>query len=268
MFTRLLNRHALTVVVVLGVFSSAFAAEPSADDVMNKNFYATKIKTLTSESTMILTNDRGEKRERNVKSWSKLQDDGIDSSVVIQFNKPADVRGTKFLQIQHGDRDDDMWIYLPALHKSRRLVSSNKKDSFVGTDFSYADILPPKPDKFRHTLLRSEKVDGEDNYVIESAPKDDNLKRDLGYAKRVSWIRKDNFVETKIDYYDADGQIARTQTATGHKLVEPDAKRWLVTKREMFNRRNNHRTSISVDKYDPKSEIQSRMFSVEFIERN
>lgn len=263
----LLRNSALACLALLIGLPAVQASEPTADDIMQKNFYATKIKRLASDSTMLLTNEKGQTRERKAKTWLMLQDNGIDANVVVHFELPADVRGTKFLQLQHGDRDDDMWIYLPAAHKSRRLVSSNKKDSFVGTDFAYADILPLQPIRFHHSLVRSETLNGVDHYLIESIPKDDALARDLGYAKRVSWVRKDNFVESRIDYCNANGKIERTQTASDPKLVEPDTQRWLVTKREMLNRRNNHRTSITVDKFD-LANLAPRLFTVEWLERD
>ena len=81
--------------------------------------------------------------------------------------------GALSLMIEHGDRDDDLWVYLPALKKVRRLAASNKKDSFVGTDFSYGDMIGYKIDDWTHRLLREETVDGAQCYVIESIPKTD-----------------------------------------------------------------------------------------------
>ncbi|HEY8024331.1 MAG TPA: outer membrane lipoprotein-sorting protein [Burkholderiaceae bacterium] len=246
----------------------AAAADLPVDEIMNRNFYAAKVKTLTYDATMILVNDKGQQRERKISGASRLQPDGIDVDLAIRFNFPADVNGTRFLQLQHADRDDDMWIYLPALKRSRRLVASNKRDSFVGSDFSYADILPPRPALFRNVLQRSEAMQGFDCYVIESSPQDDNLKHDLGYSRRVSWIRKDNFVELKVDYYDLGGQLFRTQSTADHKMVESEPQRWLALRRDMQDLQSGHKTSFTLDKVDTKQPVAARMFSAESLERD
>ncbi len=246
----------------------AWATDLTADEVMNKNFYVTKISVLTSDATMTLINDKGQRRERKIRNLSKLQEDGISVKLFIRFETPADVRGTTFLQIQQVDRDDDMWIYLPALKKTRRLVSNNKHDSFVGSDFAYADILPLKPSLFRHSLLRTEVVNGYDCFVIESVPREEGLQKDLGYSKSITWIRKDNFLELRVDYFDLDGQLLKTQTTADHKLVETNTKRWLAMQREMINHQTGHKTLINLDRIDTKAPVSSRAFAVEAMERN
>lgn len=259
------------VFVCFGVVVSdavAAPANPTADEIMTKNFYVAKVKALTSDATMLLVNEKGQQRERKITTLSRLQSDGANVDLAIRFDLPADVRGTKFLQIQHAERDDDMWIYLPALKRSRRLVSNNKRDSFVGSDFSYADILPLRPSMFRHALSRVESFNGHDCYVVESLPQDDGLKRDLGYARRVSWIRDDNFVELKVDYYDLSGKLARTQNTANHKLVEADPPRWLALRREMVDYQTGHKTTITIDSVDTRTPVPARSFTVESIETN
>lgn len=248
--------------------AGAASATMTADEIMTRNFNVTKVKTLRFDATMMLVNDKGQLRERRLSSLSRLQADGANVDLNIRFDVPADVRGTRFLQIQHADRDDDMWIYLPALKRSRRLVSNNKRDSFVGSDFSYADILPLKPGMFHHVLLRVESLNGQPCYLVESGPQDEGLKNDLGYSKRISWIRKDNFVEAKVDYYDLRGQLFRTQTTDNHKMVEAEPQRWLALRREMLSYETGHKTVISIDRIETNVSVSARAFSAESLDQN
>ena len=139
---------------------SSQPADPSARDIMEKNFFVTRCRRCKIESTMVLINDKGQRRERRSTGHHQAAAQRHRLEAGRRFNTPADIKGTSFLQVEHIDGDDDLWIYLPALKKSRRLVANNKKDSFVGSDFSYGDITLPKVDQYRHTLLRTEKVDG------------------------------------------------------------------------------------------------------------
>jgi hypothetical protein len=248
--------------------ASTHAADPDADELMRRNYDVGKIQWLTSSASMRLVNDKGQERERKTTGVSSLQKNGVDSNLVVRFLEPADVRGTAFLQIQHADRDDDMWIYLPALKKTRRLVASNKRDSFVGTDFSYADILPLRPGQFRHRLVRSETVDGQDCYVVDSEPKEETVKHDLGYARRTTWLRKDNYLETKVVYLDASGRALKTQTATQHEAVGKDGKHWLARRRDMLNHDTGHRTVLVLDRIDTTTPVPDSAFRVQAIERD
>lgn len=251
---------------LIGVDLTAQRAELSARDIMERNFFVSKVSTLKVDSTMVLMDARGGKRERRNILLIKRQPNGMDSKVVIKFSTPADIKGTGVLQIEHIDGDDDLWIYLPALKKSRRLVANNKKDSFAGSDFSYGEINLPKVDQYKHTLLRSEKVDTFDCYVIESAPANDTIKSNSGYSKKVTWVRADNFLEAKVDYYDLAGRLLKTQKTGKHQLIEPDKARWFALYREMTNHQSGHRTTIDAAKAETIA-IADDMFTTRFLER-
>lgn len=240
---------------------------PDAREIMERNFFASKLKALQAESTMTLINDRGQKRERRSSNVVKLQPNGIDSNVLVRFSAPADIKGTAFLQLEHADGEDDLWIYLPALKKSRRLVANNKRDSFVGSDFSYGDILLPKVDLYRHTLLRSEDIDGNDCFVVESVPADDTVETNSGYSRKITWVRKDSFLEAKVEYYDLSGRLLKTQQVKGHELVEPDTGRWFARYREMTNHQTGHRTVLRFEDVKPGVDVPDTLFSTRHLER-
>ena len=246
---------------------AALAADLDGREIMERNFFATKVSALQIESTMVLINDRGQKRERRNTTTFKLQANGIDSKFLVRFGSPADIKGTAFLQVEHSESDDDLWIYLPALKKSRRLVASNKKDSFVGSDFSYGDIALPRVDLFRHTLLRTEKVDGMECYVVESVPANDQVKSNSGYGRKVTWARQDNFLEARVEYYDLGGRLLKTQVTKRHELIEPEKNRWFALHREMLNHRTGHRTVFSADRFDPKPPVPDELFTTRTLER-
>lgn len=265
------KKHAmvLTIVVLLFSFSTrhAPADDSAAFDIMKKNFFANKLKSLKESATMTLITDKGGTREREMNLVGKLQGNGIDYKVSIRFQYPPDIKGTSFLQIESSDGDDNLWIFLPALHKSRRLVANNRKDSFFGSDFSYSDILPLKVDLYDHRLLRSETLDGHDCYVIESAPKDEREKNNNGYSKKISWIRKDNYLESKIEYYDVKTQLLKTQAVTGHAQVGTGNKYWIALRREMVNHQTGHKTILAFDRIEVGAPIADDFFTTGAMER-
>lgn len=243
------------------------AGDLSAHNIMEKNFFVMKVRTLSMSALMTLITESGGVRERKLDMLMKLQKNGTDSNIVIRFLYPPDVKGTGFLQIEVPEGDDNMWVYLPALHKSRRLVSNNKKDSFFGSDFSNGDILPPKVDLYRHTIIRSEMLNGNECYVIESVPKDEKEKRNFGYGKKLSWIRKDNFLENRIEYYDTAGQLLKTQNISEHINVDPKEHKWIPKRREIVNHQTKHKTILVQDNIQVGIGLSDAAFTTRALER-
>jgi uncharacterized protein len=251
-----------------GAPSEAGQAGLDAPTIMERNFMASKVTGVRMEASMVLINGRGQQRERRNTSLVALQPNGIDSKFAVRFSTPADIRGTAFLQVEHSEGDDDLWIYLPALKKSRRLVASNKKDSFVGSDFSYGDVALPKVANYRHALQRTERMDGVDCYVIESLPGDDTVKANSGYSRKITWVRSDNYVETKVEYYDLAGRLLKTQRITRPQVVDAKNGRWFPLSREMTNHQTGHRTTLNVLRLETNVPTPDEMFTTRYIERN
>ncbi|MEK8032489.1 outer membrane lipoprotein-sorting protein [Ideonella sp. DXS29W] len=246
----------------------ASAQAMSADEVMQKNFFASKPRMLSKQVTMTLINDRGETRLRKISALTSLQTNGIDSNMLVRFLEPADIKGTSFLQIEHSEADDDQWIYLPALRKSRRLVSSNRKDSFIGSDFAYGDVLPPKVSLYQNKLTGEETVEGLPCYVVESVPANDQVKADYGYSRKTTWVAKDSFHEVKTVYYDVTGRLLKTQIVRDIVLVDPEAQRWAPKYKEMVNHQTNHKTVVRADSYTTDVKISADTYTTRSLERD
>lgn len=261
---RFTARFAATLCLVLG--AAAARAEVSGAEVMQSNFYATKVSGFVGDVTLTLVNDRGEQRVRKMKVQSKLRTNGVDSAVMTGFVQPADIKGTGFLQIENSAGNDDIWVYLPALGKTRRLAANNKRDSFFGTDFSYGDILLPAVNKYSHTVLRTENVDGVPCAVVESRPVDAKTKDETGYARRLSWVDSRNQVERKVEYYDTSDVLLKTQLTFDVKEVEPQKHRWLPMRREMTNHQTGHKTLYVFENFTVKTGLDDTAFSARKLE--
>ena len=222
----------------------AQAGELDADEIMRRNFTVAKVVDSRAAVTMTLLNEGRARRERSTETLSKLLPNGIDQKRLVRFLTPADVKGTATLLVEHSDGDDDIWIYLPALHKVRRLVANNKKDSFVGTDFSYGDVIGHKVEDWTHTLVGTEQIDGVETYVVESVPRTEKVRDDSGYGKRRTWIRHDNFVAVKGTYWDLAGAVVKELTATDVREIEPTHHKWQAFTLTMRNTQSGHSTEI------------------------
>lgn len=265
MSNRVCKQIGWVAALLLAGSALAWSDDVTGQQLMGRNFFVSKITAIKSQMTMVLVSANGQKRERKIETIAKLQKNGIDSNLLLRFQQPADIKGTAFLELEHADADDDLWIYLPALQKVRRLISNNKKDSFIGSDFSYGDILPPQVDLYKHTMLRVEKLEGQECFVVESLPLSDKVRTDSGYSKKISWLL-DSGLEVKVEYYDLAGKLLKVQLARDPKLVEPDKNRWLALNREMTNVQTGHKTLISIGEIDTNIVIPDNLFSIRTLE--
>ncbi len=144
----------LAGLIFIGSNNSFGSEAMTAEDIMKKNFVISKVADSTAESTFRLINANGQERKRETLGQTKLIPGTVDNRRLVTFITPADVKGTKTLLVEHSGKDDDIWIYLPALKKVRRLVSSNKKYSFVGTDFSYWDVIGHRVEDWNHKIIK------------------------------------------------------------------------------------------------------------------
>lgn len=248
-------------------WSPMLSQELTAKAIMQKNFSVSRVADMTMMSKLTLFNAAGQTRLRVTSGVSKLQKNEIDYSRMIRFIDPADVKGTGVLTIEHSGGDDDVWIYLPALKKSRRIASSEKSSSFMGTEFSYADILSAKVEDYTHTLVRSEQYNGVDCYVVESVAASPKLVEETGYSRKVSWIRKDNFVENKVEYYDKANSFLKTLVTDIITEVDKDHHKWIPLKREMTNHQTNRRTIMEMSEVKVNTGATDDRFTTKYLER-
>lgn len=234
--------------------------ELSADEIVQKTNDVDKISSWSSKNTMRLISKGGRERVRESVNYNKLDNTGNDTMRLIRFTAPADIKGTNILIHEHSDGSDDIWTYLPSMKKVRRLIAANKKDNFVGTDFSYADIVTPNVHDYSHTLLRRESLNGIPCFVIESIPRTEDIKKNTGYAKTVSWIRADSFVRIKSELYDPSGMLYKIMQVSSVKEVDRQRGKWLVEKVEMRNIETGHSTIITFNNIKVGEALDHKVF--------
>ena len=164
---------------------------------------------------MTITDKKGQSRIREFIILRKDTEDGGDQNYYVYFLKPADVRKMVFMVHKHTDikADDERWMYLPSLDLVRRIAASDKRTSFVGSDFLYEDVSGRNLLEDTHVL-----IDTNDNYyVVKNVPKDPDSVEFSYY--NVSIDRK-TFVPMKMEFYDKKDKIYRTIETQKVEMIE------------------------------------------------
>ena len=185
--------------------SGALADDPKAREIMTMVENRDDGDNRTAELEMILIDKNGKKRKRRLRSFVK--DFGKDTYQLLFFIEPADVKNTGFLTYDYDDpdRDDDQWLYLPALRKTKRIASSDKSGSFMGSDFTYSDMTSRDIEDYDFRLLKEGEVRGKKVWIIESVPRERKTVNETGYTKSVVFVRQDNYVVVRAVHWVKDG---------------------------------------------------------------
>lgn len=244
------RRHALAAAVTVMVATRAASGDPlpPMDGVAlwHASLAAQRLPNLRSEITLTTTLPTGESIRLTLHAISRIEPDGVNRMLMARVTAGGgSLFGTTFLSVEHLKDPDDLWMYLPALGHPKRITSSNLGDSFVGSEFSFGDLIQPEPDAYSVSVRpAAETVAGEPCWVIEARPRERSLERGTGISRELRWLGTHDLLERRIEQYDLRGELAKVQeirkwTSYG----EPP--RWLAGEREVTNVRA-HGSSVVV----------------------
>ena len=233
----------------------------SAGEVISKSrlafYYAGD--DMRAKVLMELINKNGQKRVRELTMLRKNLEEGRNQKYYMYFHKPSDVKDTTFMVYKYPDKDDDRWLFIPAVNLVRRIAANDKYSSFVGSDFTYEDVSGRKPEEDTHKLLKEEVLNGKDSFVIESIPKGQSE-----YTKRISWIDKNNLLPVKEELYDKQDALYRQFEAQEVKDIKGIP---AITKRTMKNIKTGHRTEVTFQDIEYNLGIGDDVFSERYLRR-
>ncbi len=235
----------------------------TARQIMERSLKSGDWKDMQSDMVMVLTNARGQQRVRKLKFYARKKNPD-ESSMLMRFIEPADVRGTAFLIDEHKDADDDRYLYLPALRRINRITASGRGGNFMGSDFSYYDIGKPKLGDWTYRLLGEEEVDGHACYKIECLPVSEQIRKDTKYSKIVRWIRKDIFTTIRAEYYDKDGELWKVLEVPEHEYIGGV---WFATRMIMRDVQIDHTSEMRFENLQINVGLKPSLFSPRSLRR-
>jgi outer membrane lipoprotein-sorting protein len=200
--------------------SSAWADDPKARQIMEKVDARDDGDNMTSDMQMVLIDKNKNERIRLLSTFRK--DKGRDEWKLMFFLEPANVKDTAFLSYDYhdADKDDDQWLYLPALRKTKRIASSDKSSSFMGSDFSYADMTNEALDNYDYKILKEMDVRGHKVWLIERVPRSERVIDQYGYTKSLQFVRQDNFVVVRAVHWVREGGRLKYMDIKRLKLID------------------------------------------------
>jgi hypothetical protein len=250
----------ITFILLLAIFT---VKAQDAREISKKASDAINLDAMEMVSTLKIISPSGEERIRTMSTATRKF--GDVSKMMMKFLEPADVRGTTLLVFDYENKDDDLWIYMPALRKTRRIISSEKGKNFMGSEFTNADMSKPNLDEFNYKILGDETIDGKQCWKIESTCKTETQEEQYGFSKRISFIEKGNFLTYRIEYYDLSGELLRVESINNYKKQGNGS--YFAFNMEMKNVQNNRRSVMTIDKFQLGSNLTEAQFTPAMIEK-
>jgi len=244
------------VFVLLCFASNLYAQSFTGLEVMEKVFSRDDGNDAQFKIDMILIDKSGNRRERKLEIYSK--DFGELVKTYLKFYEPADIDGTSFLTLENADKDDTQYLYLPALGRARRIVSSQKDLLFVNTDFTYEDMQRRKPNEDEHKLLGEEQVEERTCYKIESVP----LKKSQ-YSKRIHSVDKSSFVIVKTDFFNKKNKLSKTFHV---ERLEKSSGIWTTFNTLIEDLGERHKTLMKITEVNYNQGLDDELFTLRKLE--
>jgi outer membrane lipoprotein-sorting protein len=233
----------------------------SGEEVMRKSQAAFLYpgKDFKARVLMKLINKDGQERVRELTVLRlNAGAPGGEQKYFMYFFKPNDVKDMSFMTYKYPAKDDDRWMFIPAVNMVKRIAAQDKRSSFVGSDFTYEDVSGRDIEDDNHAIEREEKVGSRDCYVVKSTPR----AGDADFGHKLTWIDKANFLPLKEEQYDRKG--ARYKEFSADEVAEVKGLP-TVLKRTMKNVQSGHRTEVAYLKAEYDLGIEDSLFSERFL---
>ena len=213
-----------------------------------------------AKMSMLLRNRHGEESLRQMRVKS-LEVEGDGDKTLIVFDEPRDVKGTALLTFSHKTKDDDQWLYLPALKRVKRIASRNKSGPFMGSEFAYEDLASQEIEKYTYKYIRDDELDGTPVFVIERYP----VSKYSGYKRQVVWIDKARYIPLKIEFYDRKNSLLKTLTFKGYRQYLD--RYWRAEEMFMQNHQTGKSTLLTWKEYRFRTGLKDSDFTRNSLKR-
>jgi hypothetical protein len=263
----LLARCAGLLAALAGAAPAAAADLPSGEEVAQRINARDEGESLFRRVTMELVDDEGHRRVRETRFYRRTF--GGEKRMAVFYDAPTTVKGTAFLAVDHPepDRDDDQWLYLPALRRVRRIAASDRGDAFLGTDLSYEDVKKETKvglEDYTWRTLGEGEVEGRRCIQVEAVPVDERRAAELGYGRVVSWVDAEIWMVRRAEYYDRAGRPLKSARVSEIRAVDGV---WTPHRIEVENRRTGHRTIFTVSDVSYAAPVPEEVFSESALRR-
>ena len=244
------------------------AADPSIDEIINKTNYMSYYQGQDGKAKVKMTITDAQNRVRHrqftilrkdVSTTDSLENNayGGDQKMYVYFNRPADVNKMVFMVLKYPTKNDDRWLYLPSLDLVKRIAATDKRTSFVGSDFLYEDVSGRNLEEDKHELTGTD----DNYYIVKNTPvKPDSVE----FSHYVMYIHKGSFLPIQTEYFDKNGAKYKVYTALNVETVQGKP---TITKSEAKNFKTGGSTVMEYSKVSYDNGLPDDIFTERYLRK-
>jgi len=177
-----------------------------------------------------ITTSGGSTRTFTIRSWTAANGD----LSLMAYTDPSRVAGDRILQLDGGDL---FWYYMKRRDVTRQFAGHNRKQSAMGSDFSYEDLaMSDLTEDYTAELLGFEEIDGVESVKLRCTPTESGP----SYDHLILWAALADSLTRRIEYYDEEHHL-KTLYLSDIRTVEG---RKVPFRLEMVNHREGSRTLL------------------------
>lgn len=252
----------MMLLVLLLPLLQAASQQPDANTILSKSRDLSITGSMSATILLTITEKSGSTRNRTI-SMTSMSNDVDAEKRLIRFLDPADVRGTSMLIVDNKTLADEMWIYLPALKKTRRIVTSEKGKSFMSSEFSNSDMSSPPVSDFTSRHTSTSGSDGQ--WIIESIPAGDTKDDEYGFSRKVSYISRENYQIRKMEFYNFENKLFKIIEVNSIQPLSGD--KYMVKSMTASNLLTGRKSDILFSKITEGIKVDDSYFTVQNLER-
>jgi hypothetical protein len=230
-FTRSLIALAVTLSMLVCARAFAEAGESDGDRLARRAYEVNSGKDSFSRLKFTFE-ERGKTTGSELVMGYRRGSGELDYKVIMFNRYPPDRKDVGFLGWFYrpgAGKEDDMWLYLPELRLVRRMVHHHhggsmegeamdheeESDEFSISQLNHEELMPRWPGLDDNRLLGTTQLDGRAVDMVESKPRDPATSE---YGKRIQWLTREEGLPVKVEYYDEDMMLLKTQTLTWRRV--------------------------------------------------
>jgi outer membrane lipoprotein-sorting protein len=196
--------------LVAVVFATSMLAGPARADAAGDDAVAAMDAAINRATTLVfdyqISNQEAGKSERALAMKARM----MGPKRLYEFTAPADMNGIKFLILS----PTQIYVYLPAFGKVRRVASHTKNQGFFGLAFSQDDLAVTSYGAQYVGQIASQTPT---QYVLVLTAK----AQDPIYAKIEITLAKDRMLPLQLKYFNSEGVNVKTEMRSNYSCTGP-----------------------------------------------
>jgi hypothetical protein len=242
---------------ILAVMSTAWAAAPARTaESVTACMRANVPKSLAIKEVQLdATDASGRVRSLRGRLYATREDDRLRAT--MRIDAPSDLAGATYLLREQGD-SDEMYVYIPAMQRVRRITGASVDGSLWGTDLSYGDVkqIGNVFGGRQPTLDADETIGGRPVHVLSALPGSSDSAK---FTRVRAWVDQESCVTLRMDFFE--GQTVRKRLSVDPKSLRRDGAYWYASQLQVSDLSQKTSTRLQMLEIHTDAPLAERLFS-------